>query len=218
MPNNDESKNVYIYGNDFLEGELNNYHIQLKRLVNERTAALRESNNRYEALIKSLPVGVFQIDFEGKCYYINEQSSSILGRPFDELIGVRWQEAIHPEDREKVVREWIRCYRKQTPFYMELKFIKPKGDIVWAVARANLYIGNGNQVCYVGTLRILLKGKLQKKDFVPPKSAFPRPLMQALPHWLSYLLGQREFLMLMRYLLSIQNIALKNCLVLRWRN
>lgn len=148
-----------IDDNKALQREISNYQVHMARLVQERTGELRESQNRYEALLKSLPVGLFQASPEGFCVYMNKETCSMLGLTWAELLGPQWAEALHPEDREAVVQTWLQCGREQAPFNMEYRFVRPDGRVVWTIAQATPYLGHDQKLWYVGTLTDITERK-----------------------------------------------------------
>lgn len=97
---------------------------------------------------------------EGGCIYSNEQTCSITGFSENELKGLEWLKAVHPEDRDKVVREWQNCLSSQQIFKLEHRFIRPDGKISWVIGQAAPFLGRGNKLLgYVGTLSDITERK-----------------------------------------------------------
>lgn len=164
-----------------MEDELRQHRDHLESLVKERTDELMEANkrlqreiferqkveaimlenqHRYEALLKALPVGLFYNDADGLCIYVNEQVTLITGCSPDRLIGMNWINSIHPEDRDRVLKEWKRCQEEQKLFKMDYRFIGDNGQISWAIVQAAPYTGHdGKFLGYVGTLSDITEHK-----------------------------------------------------------
>ncbi|MFB2838982.1 PAS domain-containing protein [Floridanema evergladense] len=68
--------------------------------------ALRDSEYRYYTLTKSSPVGIFRIDRQGNCLYVNERWCEIVGISLEEALDKDWVEAIYSDDRERVFQEF----------------------------------------------------------------------------------------------------------------
>lgn len=81
----------------------------LEREVLERRraeAALRDSEERFRALVTHLPVGIFQTAPNGACLFVNQQWCAFAGMAPEEALGYGWIRAIHPDDLENVRAGW----------------------------------------------------------------------------------------------------------------
>ena len=141
--------NVYMVGNEKV--------IQCNiREITERKradAALRESEKRYHELARISPVGIFRTDQNGNTIYVNPKWSQISGLSFDEALGVGWQSAIYPDDKENLIRGWHESTRLHQASYSDYRFVHPDGTIVWVMGQAVPEINSENQfVGYVGTI------------------------------------------------------------------
>ncbi len=74
--------------------------------VERRTSTLRQSEERFRAMTEASPIGVFITDNTGKCFYINSQCQSITGQDSAEAFGIGWLDAVHPDDRFRVIDHW----------------------------------------------------------------------------------------------------------------
>ncbi|HBE19445.1 MAG TPA: hypothetical protein DEG17_08890 [Cyanobacteria bacterium UBA11149] len=99
-------------------------------------ARLRESEQRYATLAAAAPVGIFRTDTEGNCIYVNRRWSHITGLTSEAATGIGWLEAIHPEDRQEVAREWHLAIQENRPFRLEYRFQRPDGRVTWVFAKA----------------------------------------------------------------------------------
>ena len=115
----------------------------------------------YKTLSRVSPVGIFRTDKNGQCVYVNEKWLEIAGIEFDVALGNGWKEALHPNDRYKVVREWNRCSKEDIDFYLEYRFQDPTGRITWVLGQASLINGGGKG--HVGTITDITS----KKEFLP---------------------------------------------------
>lgn len=129
---------------------------QLKQEVTRRRLleeALWDSQKRYEALLGALPVGLFQSDSSGKCVYTNEQTQKILGLSPEEITDFKWLQALHPDDRDKVITELNKCSVSHKALKIEHRYVHPGGNTVWALGQAVPYFGHDNKYLgHVGTL------------------------------------------------------------------
>jgi PAS domain S-box-containing protein len=126
--------------------------------------ALSESEQRFRALASYAPVGIFETDAGGNCLFVNELWCRMAGLTQEEVKGVGWRKAIHPDDREKVVAEWSGTVREERPFFMECRFQSPSGQVTW-VAAASVAIrdAEGKMLRYLGTVSDITVRKLAEE-------------------------------------------------------
>jgi len=71
--------------------------------------ALRRSEERYRSLVQAGAQVVWVTTPTGKIAEDSPEWRWITGQTIDEYLGSGWLDAIHPEDRERVEREWMDC-------------------------------------------------------------------------------------------------------------
>ncbi|MFZ5644963.1 MAG: PAS domain S-box protein [Bacillota bacterium] len=167
-----------------MEYELENYRNSLENTVKKRTEDLRitnevlrqeiekkkmieealwESQRRYETLLQVLPVGLFQTDSKGNYVYVNELASEMIGLSFSEIH--RWTEALHEDDRERVISEIKRSTEKRSNFKLEYRFKQNDGKVVWVLGQAVPYMGRDSRFMgYVGTLSDITSLKAAERE------------------------------------------------------
>ncbi len=88
------------------ERELEEARNELERRVEERTAALRESEERYRELVQLSLDAIFVRD-AATCLFANTAAAQLLRAESPEhLIGQPWIDWIHPDEREHAVRHY----------------------------------------------------------------------------------------------------------------
>jgi PAS domain S-box-containing protein len=102
--------------------------------------ALLQSEQRLLALVNQVPVGIFATDALGECVYVNDRWSEIAGIEPAQALGKGWIDAIHPDDRAKVLAEWHAVARDRREFALEYRLRAPTGKECWVFgsAQANL--------------------------------------------------------------------------------
>ncbi|WP_237051422.1 PAS domain S-box protein [Magnetospirillum sp. ME-1] len=98
--------------------------------------ALAASEARYRMLTEHSPVGVFQSDADGTCLYVNERWLDLAGRSRDEMLGGKWCDVVHPDDREAVGELWRRHVRGESEFLAEMRLVRGDGSIRWVRGHA----------------------------------------------------------------------------------
>ncbi len=115
--------------------------------------ALQESEQRYHALAKAAPVGIFRTNMEGHCLYVNECWQDIAGLTQAQALGTGWAAALHEEDRERIFSEWYQAAQAHRRFQSECRFQKPNGQVTYILTQAEAEKGTEGQIVgYVGTI------------------------------------------------------------------
>jgi PAS domain S-box-containing protein len=119
----------------------------------ESILALEQSEERYRALAKVSPVGIFRTDGHGNCIYVNERWSELAGISEVEVLSEGWVKALHPEDRQRVFTEWNHTVVDHVPFKTECRFQRYDGKVTWLLALAEAELDTkGEVIGYVGAI------------------------------------------------------------------
>lgn len=123
--------------------------IQRARLVTE----LQLSNERYDALLRSVQEVVFQLDAEGHWLYLNPAWERLSGYPVSSMIGRHWADAIHPGDRFRMVRAFTRMvHRHETYYQFTVRFLTAASEERWCELSGRLnYTDDGALIGAAGT-------------------------------------------------------------------
>jgi two-component system, cell cycle sensor histidine kinase and response regulator CckA len=133
--------------------------------LQESEAALRQSQQQYQALAEASPVGIFRTDALGNCIYVNRQWSEMTGIPFEQAVQGDWARALHPEDREQILEAWQIAFQNTVPLRLEFRFRKPDGAIVWVLCQA-LPEGGIAGLGYIGTVTDITEKKQLEAQFL----------------------------------------------------
>ncbi|MEA5622237.1 response regulator [Nostoc sp. UHCC 0251] len=130
--------------------------------------ALKDSEQRYATLAKAAPVAIFRLDNAGNCIYVNECWSDLTGRPTQAALGMGWIEAIHPEDRDRILKKWYEAELEQTElYYNEGRHLCPDGSINWfhcyVLPETN---ASGTIIGYIGTLTDISNRKQAEQELI----------------------------------------------------
>jgi diguanylate cyclase (GGDEF)-like protein/PAS domain S-box-containing protein len=97
----------------------------------QNSVSSRGFNARLFAISDALPLGILVSDIHGNCIYTNAAYHIISGQALVETLGSRWTNAIHPEDRQRVIAELSIAVRNHKPFRTEMRFVRPDNSLVW---------------------------------------------------------------------------------------
>ena len=77
---------------------------------------------RQLALLELAPVGLFETDADGNCLFVNRRWCELAGMTPEQARGAGWVDALHPEDRDRVRREWYEAASNGREFASEYRF------------------------------------------------------------------------------------------------
>jgi PAS domain S-box-containing protein len=106
--------------------------VQLDRERRRAEMALRDSESLYRATFEFAPVGIAQVDLEGRFLDVNQRQCEILGRSAEALRRLRFQDISHPDDLPADLRQMRLLLDGRVDRYaMEKRFLRADGATVW---------------------------------------------------------------------------------------
>ena len=115
--------------------QLGRIRAELKKTVDElqqTNISLAKSEKNYRTLTAISPVGIFHIDKAGQVTYFNQKGYEMLGLTAEEALGEKWAQALHPEDKARVLQLWDKTKQGEIErFKAEYRFLRKDGSIVW---------------------------------------------------------------------------------------
>jgi PAS domain S-box-containing protein len=116
-------------------------------------AALRESEYKFRTLASHAPVGIFQTGPKGDNVFVNDSWCAMAGFTPDKAHGDGWTNAVHPDDRKRVVSHWQAAVQAGVSSSAEFRFLRPDGRVTWIKGNAvPLRDESGRLVGYIGTV------------------------------------------------------------------
>jgi PAS domain S-box-containing protein len=129
-----------------------------------------ESELRYHTLTEVSPVGIFRTNAIGYTTYVNPTWSEISGLSFEEAIGNGWLDAVHNEDKLRILNGWENASYIGEKSLSEYRFVRPDGSISWVLGQAipeknsdNIIIG------YIGTITDITDRKVLENNMITAK-------------------------------------------------
>ncbi len=102
--------------------------------------------DRFRAFTTSAPVGIYELTPDGGLVFANERCRDLVGIDFESADGLGWMEAIHPEDRDRVIAEWAAALSGNREFELEYRFLHSDGHSVWVVGRATALLDQAGEM------------------------------------------------------------------------
>ena len=119
-------------------------------LQQQAQRALRQSEEYFRLLVTQAPVGIFQTDIEGKCLFVNPRWIELTGLDEETATGQEWTQAVHPEDRDRVLAEWSQATQDKE-LALEYRLKTSQSKIYWVFGRATaIYDETGLLTGYFG--------------------------------------------------------------------
>src|SRR5215469_16109491 len=159
---------------------------QLEKQVAERTEGLAAANERltkneaalHKALdeikkseaklrqvIDTIPTAAWTTRPDGSCDFLNQVWLEYAGMTAEQAQGWGWAEAIHPDDRKKLVEEWQSCLASGTPVDTEARIRRFDGSYRWFLIRGNpLRDESANILKWYGTCTDIEDRKRREED------------------------------------------------------
>jgi PAS domain S-box-containing protein len=115
-------------------------------------AALRESEQRWRSLTEALPQLVWGARPDGGCDYFSTQWTNYTGVGESDLLGWRWMDALHPDDREATRQFWTESVAGRHPYDVEYRIRRSDGKYGWFKTRGTpIRDSDGRIVKWFGT-------------------------------------------------------------------
>lgn len=159
------------------------YHQTLAELEARKQleARLRASERHYATLAALAPVGIFRTNAQGECVYVNDRYCQITGLTLETIRERGWLEAIHPDDRDRLSRNWAACLQGTGNMQLEYRYQWPDGKVVWVYGQVVAERDEHGQVMgYVGTITDISDRK-QAELALQQQEAQSRAILAAIP-------------------------------------
>jgi len=134
-----------------------------KSRLQQITGELAVSRDRFEQLAEASPSGIWEASADGLIAYVSHQWSRLAGVSAKRAAGQGWAQALHPEDRQRVLLAWHDCALSGAATYQaEFRFQHPDGSVVWVLNNATAILGAAGAINgWVGTITDISESKRQ---------------------------------------------------------
>src|SRR5215471_5618834 len=127
--------------------------------------ALKKSERNLAAIINTVPTAAWTTRPDGYCDFINQVWLDYAGMTAEQAQGWGWAEAIHPDDRKKLVEEWQACLFFNDMATTEARMRRFDNSYRWFLIRANpLRDDSGNIIRWYGTCTDIEDRKRGEED------------------------------------------------------
>jgi len=130
------------------ERQLRDHQENLERDIEQRTAELRERENRFRSIFEASAAGMALLDMQGRYTQVNDRFCAILGYSQEEMLTMTWRDVTYPEDIAKVEALDAEVSRgERTSFVAERRMLRKDGTLIWTnLSSAQLFDDKGDPV------------------------------------------------------------------------
>ena len=127
--------------------------------------ALRSSERNLDAIINTIPTAAWTTRPDGYCDFLNQVWLDYAGLTAEQAQGWGWAQAIHGDDRNRLVEEWQSCLASGTPVDTEARIRRFDSSYRWFLIRGNpLRNEAGNILKWYGTCTDIEDRKRGEED------------------------------------------------------
>ncbi len=98
--------------------------------------SLLESEQKFRLLADSMPQHIWTADTQGNLNYFNKSVFDYSGLSLEKINKDGWLQIVHPDDRERNIKEWIESVATGKDFLLEHRFRRHDGEFRWQLSRA----------------------------------------------------------------------------------
>jgi PAS domain S-box-containing protein len=133
---------------------------------------LRESEHRWRSLAEALPQLVWTAAPDGGCDYFSTQWTQYTGVPAGDLLGWRWLETLHPDERQGTRQAWLAAVEGPGVYDVEYRIRRSDGEYRWFKTRGvPISDSAGGIFKWFGTCTDITDGKLAEEESRQAKEA-----------------------------------------------
>jgi len=112
----------------------------------------RRSEEELRGFVNAVPAFVWSALPDGAVDFVNEQWLEFTGLPKQDASGWKWQAAVHPDDRSRLVADWRKALRNGQSVQGEVRVRRADGEFRWWFLRSvPLHDAAGNIVKWYGS-------------------------------------------------------------------
>jgi PAS domain S-box-containing protein len=118
--------------------EVRLYTVNLETMVQLRTQALRESEEKYRTLVENVPLVVYRLQGDGKTIFINQFIEELAGVSPQQALEAPgfWRDKVCLEDRPRIWPSMDRCLREGIEFSAEYRILHPSNELIFVLDHA----------------------------------------------------------------------------------
>jgi PAS domain S-box-containing protein len=136
------------------EGRLTEFHSVGRDVTDSKRAeqALRESEERYRALVTATADVVWHTSADGDALFVSPSWQELTGQTDEQMKGFGWLDAVHPDDRSRTVAVWTEAVASRRAYEQEIRVRSRDGGYRYCHSRGvPIFEQDGSVREWVGT-------------------------------------------------------------------
>ncbi len=143
---------------------------------------LEQSEEKYRSLVEKTSLGIATVSPAGEIVYINEALLDMLGYHQDEMIGKNFINFIHPDDRERIRKEYQSGSQDpRDKFEIEFRFMHKNGNAVHIYSTPTVYRFR-NTIIGFNAIILDITGRKQAEEQIRSSLAEKEVLLKEIHH------------------------------------
>jgi two-component system, cell cycle sensor histidine kinase and response regulator CckA len=131
---------------------------RVEAIVDQRTAQLRKSEEKYRDLVENINDVIYAIDRDGRLTYVSPVVESVMGYGAVELIGKHFFDYVHHQDRERAKADFEKAL-KVASGPKEYRFLNKEGQTRWCRVSSRPALEGGEKIGIQGVLADISQSK-----------------------------------------------------------
>ncbi len=132
--------------------ELDMLRSYLEGAVAERTAELRESEERFRTMANAAPVMIWASDTSKLCTFLNKAWLEFTGCEASEELGNGWALGLHPDDLDRCYETYCSAFDARRSFEIEYRLRRKDGEYRWVLDKGvPRFLPGGIFTGYIGS-------------------------------------------------------------------
>jgi len=125
-----------------------------KSTMHELEEALLETEEWLRLATQGSQLGLWHWDEVRQKVYWDAKTREMFGAPDDGEVTLQtFIDALHPDDRDRVMRTWRLAFEKGVPYAIDLRSLRPDGSVRWMYARGSgHYDAAGKPLSMIGVV------------------------------------------------------------------
>jgi PAS domain S-box-containing protein len=146
--------------------ELKKHRDHLEELVQQRSADLIQSEEKYRTLVENVPLVVYRMSTNGEILFVNHFVEELFGYNITEIFHNPdlWNKSIYDEDRVRVENLWEESFREGKEFFAEYRIKHKTGHIVHVTDHAIPFRTTDGLISSVDGIIMDVTGRIQLQE------------------------------------------------------
>jgi len=117
----------------------------------KQTEELRRACDFYLTLLDDFPTPIWRSGVDGKCDHFNRTWLQFTGRKLEDELGEGWAQGVHPDEVDRVVKNYLDAFHARRPFVLEYQLRRHDGEYRSIVDHGRAYYDlKGEFAGYIG--------------------------------------------------------------------